>query len=140
MGGTRGLATIKATLDAEGNPTTYRVEYVSEADFQASGYADASSTPEVSVGSKFAQVPVSVELSGLEPDGVYHYRIVVSSPEGSVSSSDQVFEVLPPALVNGPWVAGVASTSATFAAEVDPLGASTEYRIEYGLRPLMVRC
>jgi hypothetical protein len=132
VGGRRGHATIKATLDAEGNPTTYRVEYVSEADFLASGYADASSTPEASLGKKFEQAPVSIDLSGLEPGGVYHYRIVVSSPKGSESSPDQVVEAVPPALINGPWVASVASTSATFAAEIDPLGLSTEYRIEYG--------
>jgi hypothetical protein len=132
VGGRRGHAAIQATLDAEGNPTSYRVEYVDEADFQASGYAGALSTPEVSLGSKFAQVPVSVELNGLEPGGIYHYRIVVSSSKGSESSQDQTVEAVPPALIDGPWVAGVSSTSATFAAEVDPLGASTEYRIEYG--------
>jgi hypothetical protein len=132
IGGQRGHATVRATLDAEGNSTTYRVEYVNEADFQASGYADASSTPEVSLGSKFAQVPVSVELSELEPGGVYHYRVVASNANGSESSPDQTVEAVPPALIDGPWVASVASTSATFAAEVDPLGASTEYRIEYG--------
>jgi hypothetical protein len=132
VGGQRGHATVNATLDAEGNPSTYHVEYVSEAGFQTSGYADALSTPEVSLGSKLAQVPVSVELSGLEPGGIYHYRIVVSSSKGSESSQDQTVETVQPVLVNGPWVTGVSSTSATFAAEIDPLGSSTEYRIEYG--------
>jgi hypothetical protein len=132
-GGRRGHATVKATLDAEGSPTTYHVEYVSEAAFLANGYAGALSTPEVSLGSKFAEVPVSVELSGLEPGGVYHYRVIVSSVKGSESSPDRTVEAVPPALIDGPWVADVSSTSATFAAEIDPLGLSTEYRIEYGL-------
>jgi hypothetical protein len=132
-GGRRGHAMVKATLEAEGNPTTYHVEYVSEAAFLASGYADASSTPEVSLGKKFAEVPVSVELSGLEPGGLYHYRVVASNAEGLESSPDQTVEAVPPALIDGPWVADVSSTSATFAAEIDPLGLSTEYRIEYGL-------
>jgi hypothetical protein len=131
-GGRRGHATVKATLDAEGNPTTYHVEYVSEAAFLANGYAGASNTPEVSLGSKFAEVPVSVELSGLEPGGVYHYRVVVSSAKGLETSADQTVETVPPALIDGPWVASVSSTSATFAAEIDPLDTSTEYRIEYG--------
>jgi hypothetical protein len=132
-GGRRGHATVKGTLDAEGSPTTYHVEYVSEAAFLANGYAGALSTPEVSLGSKFAEVPVSVELSGLEPGGVYHYRVVMSSVKGSESSFDQTVEAVPPALIDGPWVADVSSTSATFAAEINPLGSSTEYRIEYGL-------
>ncbi|MGA9875123.1 MAG: hypothetical protein WBQ21_04870, partial [Solirubrobacteraceae bacterium] len=38
----------------------------------------------------------------------------------------------PPALIEGPWVTSVTNTSATFAAEIDPLGLNTEYRFEYG--------
>jgi hypothetical protein len=132
LGGRRGHSTVNATLDAEGNQTTYRVEYVSENDFQASGYANALSSPEVSLGSKFAEVPVSVELSELVPGEIYHYRIVVTSAKGSQTSLDQTVEAVPPALIDGPWVAGVSSTSATFAAEINPLGSSTEYRLEYG--------
>jgi hypothetical protein len=52
--------------------------------------------------------------------------------KGSESSPDQTVEAVPPALIDGPWVADVSSTSATFAAEIDPLGSSTEYRVEYG--------
>jgi hypothetical protein len=131
-GGRRGTATVNARINAEGVATSYRVEYVSEAEFLASGYADASNTPEVSLGSKFEEMPVSVALSELAPAGTYHYRLVATSSMGTTSSPDQTFTTVAPALISGPWVANVTSTSATFAAEINPLGSSTDYRLEYG--------
>ncbi len=128
----RGHATAGAKIDANGNATSYHVEYVNEADFQASGYSSASSTPEVVLGPKFEEVPVSVALSELVPGGTYHYRFVATNSKGSETSPDETFQAIPPALIGGPWVTGVTDTSATFAAEIDPLGISTEYRVEYG--------
>ncbi len=128
----RGDATVNATIDAEGVASAYRLEYVSEADFQASGYADASSTPEVSLGSKFEEVPVSIALSELVPGGSYHYRVIATNADGTDTGPDQAFTTIPPALVTGPWVADVTSTSVTFAAQINPLGSSTDYHLEYG--------
>lgn len=128
----RGDATVNATIDAEGVASAYRLEYVSEADFQASGYADASSTPEISLGSKFEEVPVSIALSELVPGGSYHYRVIATNADGTDTGPDQVFTTIPPALVTGPWVADVTSTSATFATQINPLGSSTDYHLEYG--------
>jgi hypothetical protein len=128
----RGHATVGAKIDPDGNATSYRVEYVSEADFQASGYSGASSTSEVTLGPKFEEVPVSVALSELVPGSTYHYRFVATSSQGSETSLDETFQAIPPALIAGPWVTGVTDTSVTFAAEIDPLGISTEYRVEYG--------
>jgi hypothetical protein len=130
--GQRGKASVAATIDPEGSATSYRVEYIDEEGFQASGYAGASSTPEASLGPKFEEVPVTVQLSGLTPGATYHYRFVATSSAGSETGPDQTFTEVPPALIGGPWVASVTSTSATFATEVDPLGLSTEYSMEYG--------
>lgn len=130
--GLRGTATLEASVNPEGNETTYRFEYVDEAHFQTSGYASASSTPPVSIGSGFEDRSASSSLTGLVPGAIYHYRILASNSKGTTSSADRTFTETPPALVDGPWAANVASTSATLAAEIDPLGASTEYRLEYG--------
>jgi Tol biopolymer transport system component len=130
--GQRGSASAVATIDAQGNATSYHVEYVDEEEFKTSGYGDALSTPEVLLGSKFEEVPVTVALSGLVPGDTYHYRFVATSSVGSEAGPDQTFTEIPPALIGGPWAASVTSTSATFAAEIDPLGLVTEYRLEYG--------
>jgi hypothetical protein len=130
--GERGHASLEATVNPEGHQTTYRFEYVDEAHFQTGGYASASSTSPVSVGSSFEGQPASVDLTGLVPGGTYHYRIVATSSAGTATGPDQTFTTVGPALVDGPWVTDLAATSATLAAEIDPLGTSTEYQLEYG--------
>ncbi|HWX44574.1 MAG TPA: hypothetical protein VNY52_04540 [Solirubrobacteraceae bacterium] len=128
----RGHASLDATFDPGGFETKYHFEYVDEADFLASGYASASSTPGVSVESSLEDYAASVALTGLMPGRVYHYRIVLNNQEGTVTSTDQTFTEMPAALIAGPWASNVAGTSATLTAEINPLGASTEYELEYG--------
>jgi hypothetical protein len=132
--GLRGIATLEAMVDPEGNEATYHFEYVDEAHFQAGGYASASSTPGVSITSGlFEDHPASANLTGLVPGDTYHYRLVAHDSAGHTTNGpDQVFEATPAALIEGPWATNVAGTSVTLAARIDPLGASTEYRFEYG--------
>jgi hypothetical protein len=130
--GQRGTATLEASVDPEGGETTYHFEYVDDAHYRASGYASASSTPPTSIGSSFDDQSAIVALTGLVPGGTYHYRIVATSSQGTTNGADQVLVTVPPAQVEGPWVADVAGTSATFQARIDPLGVSTDYRLEYG--------
>ena len=129
--GQRGHAEVAATVNPEGNETTYRFQYVSETAFRASGYAGASSTPEASIGAKFEDQALSASLSGLTPAQPI---TTASSPQrnGTATGPDQVFTEIAPALIDGPWASNVASTSATLSAEINPLGASTEYVLEYG--------
>ncbi len=132
VAGPRRMAALDAGFDAGGFVAKYHFEYVSEADFRANGYTEASSTPEVTVAATLEEQSAHVALTGLVPGETYHYRLVVSNSKGTSESSDQSFEELPSASVRGPWVTDVAATSVTFGAEVDPLGTSTEYKLEYG--------
>ncbi len=130
--GRRGAASLEAAFDPGGFESKYHFEYVSQTDFQASGYADASSTAEGTVSATLEEQSVSAALTGLVPGETYHYRFVATNSKGTVASPGQSFEEVPPALVKGPWVTDVSSTSVTFGAEVDALGVSTEYKLEYG--------
>ena len=130
--GPRGAAKLAATVNPEGGETTYTFQYVDEAHFNETGYASASSTPAVSVGSSFEDQAAGAQLTGLLPSKTYHYRIVATNSLGTATGPDQTFETFPIARVEGPWVADVAATSATLAARVDPLGSSTEYHLEWG--------
>ncbi len=130
--GLRGAATLEATVDPEGSETEYRFEYVNETSFKASGYASASSTSLVSIGSGFDDQSAITHLSGLVPGGNYHWRIVAKNANGTATGPDETVTTVAPALIDGPWAANVASTSATLAVRIDPLGASTGYRLEYG--------
>ncbi len=126
--GLHGTATFEALVNPEGTETTYHFEYVDLAQYEASGYADAVSTAPTSAGSSFEAQLATATATQLPP-AVYHYRIVVTSSQGTVTGPDQTFET---AFVEGPWATGVYATSATLSANVNPFGTRTEYRIEYG--------
>jgi hypothetical protein len=128
----RGHASLTAKFNPGGFETTFHFEYVDDADFQASGYAHASSTPDLSVEANFEEQTPNVALTGLVAGAVYHYRLVAVNQKGTVTSPDQTYQQTPAALVKGPWVTNVSATSASFGAEIDPLGVDTEYRLEYG--------
>lgn len=134
----RGAVTFQASVDPEGNETSVVFQYVDEAQYQTSGFAGASSTAPVSIGSGFEDQPVEVKLpvKTLVPGVSYHWRVVAKDTASHTSTSrEQAFQEVPAALVEGPWAANVAASSATLAAQVDPLGVSTEYRLEWGTSP-----
>jgi hypothetical protein len=134
ISGLRGTAALEGIVDPEGSETSYHFEYVDETNYSNSGFAYATSTATVTVTSGlFEDHQVSIDLSGLVPGTTYHYRIVaVDSHNNTTTGTDQTVTLEPPALIEGPWVTNVASTSATLAAKINPLGANTQYRLEYG--------
>lgn len=130
----RGAATLEATVNPEGNATTIHFEYVDETHFKASGYASTTSTAPISIGSEFSDEHVEVHLprNALVPGVTYHWRVVAHNSAGTNGGPDQSFEEIPPAYVDGPWATHVSATGATLSAQIDPLGANTSYRFEYG--------
>jgi hypothetical protein len=131
----RGAVSFEATVIPEGHETTARFEYVTEAQYRTSGFASASSTSPVSIGSGFEDRHVEARLpvGTLVPGATYHWRLVATDTAAhTIDGADQSFEEFPPARIEGPWAANVASTSATLAARIDPLGANTTYRLEWG--------
>jgi NHL repeat len=134
----RGAATFEATVNPEGNATEVKVEYIDEAHYKTGGFAGAASSASVSIGSSFEDQAVQVKLpkGTLTPGTGYHYRVAAVSPPASATPQgmgpDQSFTEIPAALVEGPWVTEVSSTSATLSARIDPAGANTSYRLEYG--------
>ncbi len=130
--GQRGTATLEATINPEGYDTSYHFEYLDETRYLADGFTGASSTPAMPAGSSFEDQLAHVELTKLIPGETYHYRIVATNSKGVAIGPDQRFEEISAALVDGPWASEVGSTSVTLAARIDPLGASTQYRLEYG--------
>ncbi len=78
-----GEAVLKAEINPRAFKTNYRFEYVRQADFNEDGYASATSIPVsgASAGSGGAFVPVVESISGLEPDTVYHFRLVATNEE-----------------------------------------------------------
>jgi hypothetical protein len=92
-----GVSATAATLGAEVNPngqaTTYEFQYVPDAAYQVSGYAEAKSAPAggEAIGSSSLPIALRVQLQGLQPLTTYHYRVLARSAAGASFSEDRSF-------------------------------------------------
>ena len=88
-------ATLTAKVDAFDLATTCQAQYVSESDFQTSGYAKATTVPctPSELSAAYGDQNVSASLTGLQLGGKYHYRFVGinGAQAGTTYGSDQVF-------------------------------------------------
>jgi hypothetical protein len=96
-----GTGTTTATLTAGivplGNDTTCTFQFVDNADFQASGFDNATSvacTP-ADLGSGFTYQASSADLSGLTTGTIYHFRVVATSSAGTTTGADQELQAGP---------------------------------------------
>ncbi len=122
-----GTATLKATINPEGRRTSYHFEYGLEGSQQTAS-ATATMTAE-----GFTSETVEVKVSGLTPEGVYHYHVVAEDGEHHVAEgADEAFHALPAVVIDSLSVSEVTATSAKLEAEINPLGTGTSYQFEYG--------
>jgi hypothetical protein len=74
-----GEARLEAKVNPSGSDTKYHFEYVTQADFEESGYASAATTPAEDAGAAASFGTVSAAISGLLPDTAYRFRAVASN-------------------------------------------------------------
>ncbi len=123
----RTNGTVEGTINPDGTDTTYHFQYG-----DTLGYG--SSTAVASAGKGTAGAVVKETLTGLQPETVYHYRLVGENENGTNFGEDATFET--PGAVEG-VVTGAASS--IFAAEAvlhgsfEPNGFDTHWSFEYGL-------
>jgi Ca2+-binding RTX toxin-like protein len=84
----RSTATLHGGVDSGGSRTTYHFEYGSGATLAST--ATASVPP--GVGSN----PVAAPVTGLAPGTVYHFHVVATNQQGTVTSADGTFTTAPP--------------------------------------------
>src|SRR5262249_44963304 len=75
--------------------------------------------------------PVSAELSGLEPNTTYHYRLLLANANAAKEGEDKTFETLGPPVIESESASEVTTTEAKIEAEVDPRGEASEVAVEY---------
>ncbi len=120
------MATFGAKVNAEGDAgVSYRFEYGPTAAYGASTAGKA-------LNGGFEDQTASAPLSELQPDTLYHFRIVVTSGAGETVGSDETFTSLSAVPIDSESVSSLTSESARLAAELNPLGQATEYNFEYG--------
>jgi NHL repeat len=93
----RTTATLHAGIVPLGSTTSCHFEYVGNTDFQASGFANATSVAcsPSSLGSGFTYQAASASLSGLTTSAYYHFRVVATSSAGTTTGEHQEFQAGP---------------------------------------------
>ncbi len=133
-GVTETAATLHGTVTPEGQPITEcEFEYGTSDSYGES--VPCKQTPaEINAQSKggTAPVQVSAELNSIEVRGTYDFRLSAANANGARSGVNETFYTSGPPAVEGESVVEVGSTEATVGATIDPGGAPTTYRIEYG--------
>ncbi len=124
---TQTTATLEGQVNPFGLDTTYRFEYGT-----STSYGTSIPVPDADIGSQTTDQAVSQSIAKLSPGITYHYRIVAINAQATVDGADQTFTTVPAASIDSEYATNVASTSATINAQVNPLGSSTEYHVEYG--------
>ncbi len=88
-------ATLRAKVNPFGFDTACQVSYVTEADFQTSEWAEASTQPcsPEDLGSAFGYQSAVATLEGLKVGTTYHYRFLAthSAPAGTGAGEDKTF-------------------------------------------------
>jgi hypothetical protein len=126
-------ATLVGSVNPQGKATTYSFQYGPTTSY------GLQSTP-ASAGSGSSSVNVHASLSNLQSGTTYHYRLVATSSDGSVASSDGTFSTTGnPPTSNGPLpvVSSVGSANVTshtvqLNGAVNPQGPRTTWYFQYG--------
>jgi hypothetical protein len=79
-------ATLNGTINPQGHASTYHFEYG-----KTTSYGSSSSTQ--SVGATPGNDAVSAAITGLQAGQTYHFRLVASTPVGTIPGADQTFTV-----------------------------------------------
>ncbi len=116
-----------------------RFEYVNDAKFIASEWAEASQVscaPDPLKGGEAQPVAVQADPTGLEPHTTYHLRLIATNQGGAdaaLAPATFTTEAIVPAVGNT-FASAIDTESATLEADVNPGGAETTYRFQYTTR------
>jgi phosphodiesterase/alkaline phosphatase D-like protein len=88
-------ATLNGTVNANGSITTVTFEYGQDTNYGTTVTADQSPV----TGS--TDTAVSANISGLDPNTTYHYRVVGVNSAGSTNGADMTFATEPSEPANG---------------------------------------
>ncbi len=79
-------------------------------------------------------MPATAGISGLQPQALYHFRIIAANVNGTAVGADQTFTTSPsPPIVETGEATDVTDAAATLNGAVNPNGADTTYHFDYGL-------
>jgi DNA-binding beta-propeller fold protein YncE len=132
-----GGATLNGTLDPNGFALSEcSFEYLTDAKYIEAGktFTGAESIPCAEepgeIGSGDSPVPVHADLSGLDPEGRYRFRLLATNKFGTSEGAAGLFGAPVPITKAA---LPILYDEATLNGTLDPSGLSTSYHFEYGL-------
>jgi hypothetical protein len=129
--------TLAASVNPEDQATTCVFQYLTEAAFNATAWANANTTPcsPQALGEGGTGVSVTAHLTGLVEGVGYEYRVLASnafSPLGGTPGPAQSFQALLRPAVSAQAASQVHPGSVLLSASVNPNGVATSYHFAYG--------
>lgn len=125
-------ATLNGTVASNGLATKWKFEYG-----ESQGYGAATAEGEVGSASGGTPQGASVNVAGLKPNTLYHYRIIATNPGGTTPSGDGTFRTAagkPP--VVGAFVFSPLTPLSAYEVNlhftVDPQGYATTFIVQWG--------
>jgi len=125
-------ARLTGKINPSGTASSYQFEYGT-----TTGYGTKAPASPAPVGEDSSEHPESAEVSGLEPNTTYHFRIdgINECQPGKQCTNpgkDQTFRTTGPPAVGLESVGAVGQVCAALHAEVNPDGLETTVTFEYG--------
>jgi hypothetical protein len=129
-----GEATLNGTVNPIGSDLdACYFEFTTEVDFQANGFSLAEKEDCVEslaeIGNGTSPVAVHAQLSGLDPEERYRFRLVAENAFGTSEGDPGVFG---PPEASTDTALPISYGEATLRGSVDPVGLATDYYFEYG--------
>lgn len=128
-------AELEARINPNNEPTTYYFKFVSQADYETSGFADATevpSSPGLEVGANYEEYYERQDIGGgLLPNTTYYFEAIATNATSTTESPVEHFTTLAPPLAQTEVPTLITDTTATLAGTVTTYDRPTSYWFEY---------
>jgi hypothetical protein len=125
---TAGGFELEGAINPNGVATHYHFEFG-----ETTAYGENLPEPDADIGAGSSSVVVSQEVTGLQPNKTYHYRVVAENAKGPGESADQTFTTPPdpPVVTATPFTESAAGWSLN--GTVNANGGATTYHFQFGI-------
>jgi streptogramin lyase len=134
-GSTQTEATLLATVNPNNEATHFHFEYGT-----SPSLSGASSGPSEELVAAYGNIAADQEVSGLQPNTTYYYRVLVSNTGGGTSDGPINSFLTRPANPATGMASDISQTEATVTGTFNPGGQDTGYFYEYGACELPKTC
>jgi DNA-binding beta-propeller fold protein YncE len=138
-GVTASSATVAGTVNPEGTETSYSFQYGLDTTYSTGCSTPPCSSPSTSAGSGTSAVEATANLSELQPNITYHYRLAATNTSGGRTfGADKTFTTEAEApTVLGESASSAGPTAATLEARINPNNQDTTYKFQYSTSPTL---